>query len=243
LRYLILSDLHANLHALEAVLEDAAVIGFDQVLVLGDLVDYGADPAAVMDRTMATHPAAIIRGNHDKVCSGLEPPFSFSEDARQACLWTHATLSADHLQVLAALRKGPQSVEPGLSICHGAPDDEDRYVLSANDAAIGARVMTDRICLFGHTHIPSVFVVTNWRVRALAPVDKTQLPARGQLLINVGSVGQPRDGDPRAAYGVLDMARQRVELRRVPYDILGAQNRIRAEGLPPRLADRLALGR
>jgi diadenosine tetraphosphatase ApaH/serine/threonine PP2A family protein phosphatase len=244
MRYLVLSDIHANLHALEAVLADAAEVGYDAVLCLGDLVGYGADPAAVVARVQALEPVGLIRGNHDKVCAGLEPATLFNEVARRAVDWTHRTLTADELAVLAALPKGPRTVVPGLEICHGAPFDEDHYVFDAADAGRAMDAAHGRVCLFGHTHLPAVYTTPQdpaTRTAGLAE-DELTLPATGPVLINVGSVGQPRDGDPRAAYGLLDLRRKTIRLRRVPYDIAGAQQRILGAGLPVWLAQRLAKG-
>jgi predicted phosphodiesterase len=244
MRYLILSDMHANRHALEAVLADAATIGYDQVLVLGDLVGYGADPAAVIEKTMALDPVAIIRGNHDKVAAGLEPAAYFNDVARRAIEWTASTLPPATIKGLAELAKGPVTVTPSLEICHGAPFDEDYYVFDADDARRAMDATTSPMCLYGHTHLPALFATVD---RASDPLtdladDEFQLPAAGRVLLNVGSVGQPRDGDSRAAYGVLDIDRMVVRLRRVAYDIAGAQAQILAAGLPAVLAARLERG-
>jgi diadenosine tetraphosphatase ApaH/serine/threonine PP2A family protein phosphatase len=242
-RYLILSDIHANLQALDAVLAEALSIGYDKVLVLGDLVGYGADPGAVIERTMALEPMAMIRGNHDKVCAGLEPAVLFNEVARKSAEWTAATLPADQLQLLAALPKGPKVVVAGLEICHGAPFDEDYYVFDAPDAARAMDATTERLCLFGHTHLPALFATAEDPVRANEKVeDEVYLPRTGPALINVGSVGQPRDGDPRAAYGLLDLDRGSLLMRRVAYDVAAAQARIVSVGLPIWLAVRLERG-
>ncbi len=244
MRYLILSDIHANIHALEAVLADAGAIGYDAVLVLGDLVGYGADPAAVIARTLALDPAAMVRGNHDKVCAGLEPAALFNDVARRSIEWTAAVLSSEELQVLAELRKGPYQVSSELEICHGAPFDEDYYVFDASEAARAIEAAQSRLCFFGHTHLPALFATADDPVREGAgpAEDELALPQTGPALINVGSVGQPRDGDPRAAYGILDMTRHTLRLRRVEYDVAGAQARIREAGLPVWLAIRLERG-
>jgi predicted phosphodiesterase len=243
-RYLVLTDLHANLHALDAVLADAATLGYDEVLVLGDLVGYGADPSAVIARTLALQPVAIIRGNHDKVCAGLETAEGFNEVAKRSAEWTAATLSPAELKILAELPRGPRMVCEDVEICHGATFDEDHYVFSPADAARSIDAATGRICLYGHTHLPAIYTMDD--DPALPDNgdddDVLRLPARGPALINVGSVGQPRDGDSRAAYGVLDLARQTILMRRVPYDIAGAQARILDAGLPPWLALRLTRG-
>ena len=243
MRYLILSDLHANLQALEAVLDDAQAIGYDAVLVLGDLVGYGADPQAVIDRTLALEPVAMIRGNHDKVCAGLESPMLFNDAARLSAEWTAQVLDEQHLAILRDLPKGPRLVTDAIEICHGTPFDEDHYVFDDQDASRAADAASARICLFGHTHVPAIYATAQEPVTTIdGAEDELRLPRQAPVLINVGSVGQPRDGDPRAAYGLLDDERGTIRLRRVPYDILGAQASILNAQLPDWLALRLERG-
>jgi diadenosine tetraphosphatase ApaH/serine/threonine PP2A family protein phosphatase len=214
------------------------------VLCLGDLVGYGADPGAVMQRTFALKPVAIIRGNHDKVCAGLEPPLLFNEMAKQSVTWTQKALSKEQMRDLIALPKGPKTVVPGLQICHGSPFDEDHYVFDQDDAQRAIATATEALCLFGHTHLPAIFTTAHDPVRRDEGLleDEYGLPHEGPALINVGSVGQPRDGDPRAAYGIVDFDRRTIRLRRVIYDIRGAQKKILDAGLPAFLALRLAKG-
>ena len=243
MRYLILSDLHSNLQALEAVLADASTVGFDEVLVLGDLVGYGGDPIAVIDRTLALKPKAIVRGNHDKVCAGLEPADAFNDVARVAAEWTASVLDPAHRQLLAHLPKGPIKVTADIEICHGAPFDEDYYVLDESDAEQALQSVGARLCLFGHTHVVTLFAtVADTFGEQTDRLGEYYLPTKGPALINVGSVGQPRDRDPRAAYGILDMERGTIWLRRTAYDIRAAQERILEVGLPVRLALRLDQG-
>jgi len=244
MRYLLLSDMHANRQALDAVLADASVVGYDAVLVLGDLVGYGADPAAVIERTLGLNPVAMIRGNHDKVAAGLEPASFFNDVARRAIEWTAEVLPPTLLRALAALPKGPLVVSSKLEICHGAPFDEDYYVFDTDDARRAMDAAASPICLYGHTHLPALFAAVGqpFAPRTDLEIDEFQLPPDGRVLLNVGSVGQPRDGDPRAAYGVLDLDRLVIRLRRVPYDVAGAQAQIIGAGLPHALAARLERG-
>jgi predicted phosphodiesterase len=244
LRYLVITDIHANLHAFDAVLTDARSLGFDQVLVLGDLVGYGGDPGPVVDRTFELQPVALIRGNHDKVAAGLEPATLFNEVARRSIEWTAGVLSPAQLKALVDLPKGPMLVTKEVEICHGAPFDEDHYVFDGEDAAQALDAATGRICLFGHTHLPAVYTTSDDQASSGGDLadDELRLPKRGPALINVGSVGQPRDGDPRAAYGLLDLDRKTIRMRRVTYDIPGAQRRILEAGLPTWLAIRLERG-
>ncbi len=244
MRYLILSDMHSNRQALEASLADASSLGYDAVVVLGDLVGYGADPAAVIEQTLALNPVAIIRGNHDKVAAGLESAEFFNDVARRAIEWTAGTLSPALLKVLTDLPRGPLTVTPALEICHGAPFDEDYYVFDTEDARRAIAAATAPLCLYGHTHLPAMFATVDRGAEPRTDLaeDEFQLPTEGRVLLNVGSVGQPRDGDPRAAYGILDIERMVIRLRRVPYDVAGAQAQILAAGLPAVLAARLERG-
>jgi diadenosine tetraphosphatase ApaH/serine/threonine PP2A family protein phosphatase len=241
-KYLILSDIHSNLQALDAVLADAERQGYDRALVLGDIVGYGGDPSAVLARTLALPTAGIIRGNHDKVCARIEPPATFGGDARVAIEWTASVLSPRELETVAQLQKGPLAVEPDLVICHGSPFDEDHYIFGTGDARRAMRTTPVRLCLFGHTHVPAVFS-SEGGAAPIAGGTTLPLPASGQCLANIGSVGQPRDGDTRAAYGILDTTAGTLEFHRVPYDLQGAQAQIKRMGLPAYLAERLAYGR
>jgi diadenosine tetraphosphatase ApaH/serine/threonine PP2A family protein phosphatase len=243
MRYLVLSDIHANSQALEAVLADASPRGHGAVVVLGDLVGYGADPSAVLARVLALLPHVMVRGNHDKVCAGLERPAGFSDVARIADEWTAEVLTPAERQQLAALPEGPREVAEGILACHGSPFDEDYYIFGSEDARRSFAAVPARCCLFGHTHRAAAYASAGAWVPAWNHEAELPLPARGQLLVNVGSVGQPRDGDPRAAYGILDLDAGTLRLHRVEYDVAAAQKRILEAGLPEVLAERLADGR
>ena len=245
MRYLILSDIHANLEALEAVIAAAAGAAPDGTLVLGDVVGYGADPNAVIDRLLTLPTATFIRGNHDKVAAGIDSVTSFNHLARQAIEWTAAVLSPDRRAWLTALPAGPLVVDDVVEICHGAPFDEDVYIFDDLDARHALDVTTRPLCLFGHTHQPAIFrLERDFEVIPVgreAMLDLTLGTAR--FLVNCGAVGQPRDGDPRAAFGLLDTRLRLLSLRRVAYDVATAQEKILAAGLPEVLAQRLAVGR
>jgi predicted phosphodiesterase len=244
--YLILSDIHANLAALEAVLDAAPPSSFAGVLVLGDLVGYGADPNAVVDRIRDIAPAIMIRGNHDKVACGLEPPEGFNAAARDAALWTLATLRPDNRDYLAALPAGPRTTVDGIEVCHGSPADEDAYIFDPSDARVALAAASERMCFFGHTHVQIAYVLARTSLRVIGPSsgDETliELDADARCLINPGSVGQPRDGDPRAAYAIADAEAGVLWLRRVPYDVAASQARIAEVGLPDVLGRRLSVG-
>ena len=248
MRYLVLSDIHSNLEALEAVLRASAAQRYDAVLVLGDLVGYGADPNAVVDRVRGLNPAAIVRGNHDKVAAGLDDAEDFNPMAKSAAHWTRETLTAPHLAYLRDLPAGPRAVTDKLEICHGSPLDEDLYVVADIDAARSIAVAQAPICLFGHTHVAiSARMDSQRRLEIDAPQGhpefRTAIHADAKYLINPGSVGQPRDGDSRAAYAIADLEQNVVTLYRVAYSIEAAQKKILDAGLPPMLAYRLGMGR
>src|SRR5438874_2835752 len=223
MRYLVLTDIHANLEALDACLADARARGYDQALVLGDLVGYGADPNAVIERVQAIAPAAIVRGNHDKVACGIEQAEGFTAVAKSAAHWTFETLSADNRAWLAALPAGPHIVDDLVEICHGSPFDEDAYIFDELDALRALRVAERPLCLFGHTHYPITFQLSVEAFDSTGPsaLAETRLDLRTgwKYLLNPGSVGQPRDGDPRAAYAIVDTAGSRVELIRLAYPV------------------------
>ena len=246
MRYLILSDIHANLEALEAVLEAAPPGSYDRVLVLGDLVGYGADPNAVVDRVRALDPLAVIRGNHDKAACGLDDGSSFNQIARFAAAWTGDTLTPDNRKYLRDLPAGPVTIDERVEICHGAPFDEDHYIFDANDARRAIETARRPLCLFGHTHLPVIFSMEGIQVAGSIPDSAEHLVpliAGVRFLVNVGSVGQPRDGDPRAGYATFDPGGPSLVLHRVPYRVEIAQRKIVAAGLPHTLANRLAIGR
>jgi diadenosine tetraphosphatase ApaH/serine/threonine PP2A family protein phosphatase len=247
MRYLVLSDIHANMEAFEAVLAAAKTLSYDRILVLGDLVGYGADPNAVIDKVRTLRPHALIRGNHDKVGSGLESPEGFNAVARSAIRWTYDALTPENRDWLAALPAGPVVVDDLIEICHGTPFDEDAYVFDDLDALRSLHAAERPVCLFGHTHVQVGYTLTG-NLFTLATIDDSRpltidLPEDGRHLVNPGSVGQPRDGDPRAAYAIADTDRRDVVIYRTDYDIDRARARILEEGLPEILAQRLALGR
>jgi diadenosine tetraphosphatase ApaH/serine/threonine PP2A family protein phosphatase len=246
MRYLVISDIHANLEALEAVLAAAVPFGCERMLVLGDLVGYGADPNGVCERIRALEPAAIIRGNHDKVGAGLETPEAFNSVARSAIRWTNETLTPDNRTWLANLPLGPVAVDDLIEICHGTPYDEDAYVFDESDAIRAMHSMSRPLCLFGHTHVQVGYHLRRDELSLVTadlrrPLEVTV--GEGIYLVNPGSVGQPRDGDPRAGFMVVNTTARSLGIHRVAYPVEDAQARIRAEGLPEALAQRLGLGR
>ncbi len=246
MRYLILTDIHANWEALEAVVGDAGG-EYDRILCCGDLIGYGADPNPVVE-WVRENCAAVVRGNHDKACTGLDDLEWFNPIAREAALWTMKALAPENAGYARALPQGPLAVN-GFQLVHGSAADEDEYVLAPGEAEMAFAYMETRVEFFGHTHVQGGFVWNHSRVEILPHVAprKPRLPLEIDptcaYMINPGSVGQPRDGDPRAAYAMYDSESGIVTYRRTVYDLAEAQKKIRAAGLPPILADRLAAGR
>lgn len=237
--HLILSDIHANLEALEAVLRDARG-RYDQILCLGDLVDYGADPNAIIEWAR-TNVRVIIRGNHDKACCGDDPLEHFHPAARASAMWTRAVLSPDQTAYLERLPRGPLRYED-FDLVHGSPADEDEYLVTTSDAEGAREAIGAELTLFGHTHIQGGFLVARRAVKRIAPDGVLELEPDHYYLVNPGSVGQPRDGDPRAAYVLYSPAAHIIEYRRVEYDVEKAAEKILAAGLPQQLAARLFAG-
>jgi predicted phosphodiesterase len=247
MRYLVLTDIHANLEALDTCLADARSHGYDHTLVLGDLVGYGPDPNDVIARIKDLRPVAMIRGNHDKVAAGLEQPEGFNAVARRAALWTFEVLTPDNRSWLAALPKGPVLVDAFIEICHGSPVDEDAYLFDELDAVRALKASERPLCLFGHTHYPVTFALVDGRVDTIGGPHSIEGPLILQdgtkYLMNPGAVGQPRDGDARAAYAIADTTAKRVDLFRLDYPIETTQAKVTKAGLPDVLAQRLAVGR
>jgi len=245
MRYLLLSDIHSNDEALAAVLGRARRRGFDRVVILGDFVGYGAEPNAVLDRLRRIRKRKVlIRGNHDKVVCRLDDGNLFNPVALEAARWTETALSRRNLEFLAALPLGPVAVDGAFEICHGSPRDEDAYIFSDRDALVNFRDFDSRVCFFGHSHIPSIFTLEphGIRVEVVYGSHVRRLEEGRRYLINPGSVGQPRDRNPAACYGLFDDVRNRLTYVRVPYDADLAARKIRAAGLPEILAARLTLG-
>ena len=246
MRYLILSDLHANWHALEAVI--SATGGFyDQALCCGDLVGYGADPNPVTEWVRA-HCAVVVRGNHDRSCTGLDGLEWFNPVARQAALWTQRNLTTENADYIRALPKGPLLVDT-FELVHGAPYDEDEYLLGSGEAGQAFGYLERRVVFFGHTHVQGGFIWNRSRVEIIprgvgrGENQVISIDPECAYLINPGSVGQPRDGDPRAAWLLYETESQIVTFGRTEYDVDAAQRQIRDAELPPILADRLSVGR
>jgi predicted phosphodiesterase len=250
-RYLILSDLHANDEAFTAVLRRVKRKKFDRVICLGDFVGYAADPNKVLDRYRTfRRPTFAVRGNHDKVVAGVEAGALFNPPALEAARWTTDRLSRENTDFLRKLAVGPAIVDGRFVACHGSPLDEDAYIFSDFDASLNFVQMHRlsegiNLCFFGHSHIPSIFTLEPDGIRVEAVRDpryKLRLDPAKRYLVNPGSVGQPRDRNPRAAYAIFDADAGVVHFDRVPYDVAAARRKIERAGLPAVLGDRLLVG-
>ena len=248
LRYLLLSDIHSNLEALEACLELARG-KYEQVVCLGDLVGYGPDPNAVIEKIKSLT-SIIIRGNHDKACTGDPVAEEFNPLARLATEWTRKELTPEHFSFLKNLPAGPVQLE-GFQIVHGSPFDEDDYILGPGQAFPLLRSPETQVVCFGHTHHQGGFMISpQGRFQSIRVPSKQEglilalrLQDEGRYLINPGSIGQPRDGEWRAAFAVLDSGQHTIEYFRSPYDLHRTQEKMRNAGLPHQLIQRLEHGR
>jgi diadenosine tetraphosphatase ApaH/serine/threonine PP2A family protein phosphatase len=239
-RVAVISDVHGNRHALEAVLEAVAAEEPDEVWCLGDLVGYGPQPNECC-RTIAAHADLCLAGNHDLVVLGSLSIHDFAGDAAAAAQWTQTILANDAREFLAGL--GSSARRNGVELFHGsARDPVWEYVLSEEAAWWTLQATTAPIVLVGHSHVPlAIFLDGEDLGGGLAPEATVVDLAAGRWLLNPGSVGQPRDGDPRAAYLLLEPGR-RASFHRVKYPIDRTQDEIRERGLPEALAARLAEG-
>jgi diadenosine tetraphosphatase ApaH/serine/threonine PP2A family protein phosphatase len=241
-RYLIISDLHANLVALEAVLADAPA--FDEIWCLGDLVGYGPNPNECIER-LQEFPHASLAGNHDWAALSKLDLRSFNTDARDANVWTQSQLTPAAREYLNGL---PTYMEKdSFCMAHASPREPVwEYVLDANVAYANFSYFSLHTCMIGHTHVPLIFKLDEQRQRCETLVPPFSGPielGNSRMIINPGSVGQPRDGNPDASYAMLDTHRMTWEFRRVAYPVEITQERMRARGLPRRLVERLQMGR
>ena len=247
MRFLVLSDIHANSTALAAALS-ASEGRWERCVCLGDLVGYGPDPNEVVGRVRDLADK-VIRGNHDKAVCGMKAAEDFNPAARTAVEWTRSHLLPESLEYLCALPAGPVETY-GLTLVHGAIRDEDEYVFTPAQALDGLLASPSGVTFFGHTHFQGGFSYREDRLEVIqlrAPqatgFAALRLESGTRYLLNPGSIGQPRDGDPRAAYAIADLDHEVVEFWRVPYDITGVQRRMNAAGAAEPLISRLTFGR
>jgi diadenosine tetraphosphatase ApaH/serine/threonine PP2A family protein phosphatase len=245
MRTAVISDIHANLEAFTTVLERIRSLKADEIVCLGDSVGYNANPNEVIDLLREGKIAGVL-GNHDACAAGLEEPENFNPLARAAVLWTRERLTPENRQYLAGLPR-EQRVRD-MFLFHGSIHDTDRYILYRNDAVDNFRLLAGlpgklSAGFFGHTHVKTALTRQQRIISATLALEELELFPDKQYLLNPGSVGQPRDGDPRAAFLIYDDQARRVTFFRVEYDIRTCQEKIVNAGLPPRLAERLAWGR
>ena len=239
MRYGIFGDVHANLQALQAVADGLQEQSVDELLCLGDLVGYGADPAACIEMVRAMGPT-LVGGNHDWGAAGRLQLTYFNPAARAAIEWTRATLDRETLDWLGS--QDVLTTVGDVTVSHSTIHDPQLfdYLVTAYDAYLSFRHLTTPLAFVGHSHVPATFFDGN----PITPCYDTVVDLAGRRCIaNVGSVGQPRDGNPLAAFGVYDDATGVLTVHRVAYDVEAAAARIRAAGLPDILAERLHLGR
>lgn len=244
MRTAVIADIHSNLEALQSVLERIRELAVDEIVCLGDIVGYNADPNACMELVRSARIDCVL-GNHDVAAAGLAEPDRFTSHARAALSWTREHLSTENLQFLASLPY--EKNLRGLFLFHGSVHNVNRYMLSRRDAESNFLLLDGmpekpRIGFFGHTHEPAVLTDAYGSEQARGMVSLCDTPAR-RYFINPGSVGQPRDGNPRAAFLVYDGQAQQITFYRAEYDVKACQDKIRKAGLPETLAERLERGR
>ncbi|MBI3291778.1 MAG: metallophosphoesterase family protein [Elusimicrobia bacterium] len=240
MRYGILSDTHSNLEALEAVLGAVAKEKVEQLLVAGDLVGYGADPCECLKRLQGAGPVAVC-GNHDCAAVGKMDLDWFNPRARLAVEWTMEALGPSDRTYLSGLSFVWKNEE--VTLVHGSLHEPDQfhYIFDPASSRASFDLQETPVAFFGHTHVPGLFALGESSVSFQRPAT-VQLERGRRYLVNAGSVGQPRDGDPRAGFCLYDSESRLLEFHRVSYDVQAAQKKIRQAGLPEFLADRLALG-
>ncbi len=241
MRIALFGDIHANFEALEAVLADAATQGVTDYVCMGDVVGYNPDPAACLERIREMG-CATIKGNHDEDASGTHPLENINPVAAAALMWTREQLNDEQRQWLRRLRMVRQ-IGP-FTVVHSTLDQPAHwnYVTNRFDAMANFSYQFTQVCFHGHTHVPRVFIKTENKVEEAA-AESVIIERMAKYFINVGSVGQPRDGDWRSCYAIYDVANQLVVFRRVEYDLPSTQRKILAAGLPEMLAERLTEGR
>jgi len=242
MRHCIFSDVHSNLEAFEAFSKAAASDKIDEYLYLGDVVGYGADPHACIARLQSLKPRVLIAGNHEWGLLELLGLEYFNEYAEAAILWTQRLMNKEELEYLKSFRLLHETGD--LTLVHGSLEQPARfnYVLDPDDAELTLRLSRTPLCFVGHSHVAGFYYVQEGAV-VYSKGPKLRLERDKKYIINTGSVGQPRDGDPRAAYVIYDDTENTVEIKRAAYDIKAAQGKIVKAGLPVWLATRLAEGR
>jgi predicted phosphodiesterase len=242
MRYGIISDVHGNIEAFRAVSDAIAVEGLQRIIFAGDLVGYGADPRACIERMKSLKAHALVAGNHDWGVLGLLDMEYFNESAAEALEWTARHIGANEREYLKSFTLLYE--EGDITVVHGSLDQPAKfnYIVDEKDALLDLKLSRTPLCFVGHSHAPGIFRQRGERAEFIGG-SAVIMEAGEKYVINVGSVGQPRDGDPRASYAVFDSAEGSVQIKRVGYDTESAGARILKAGLSPWLAARLAEGR
>lgn len=244
MRYAIISDIHSNLEALNAVLSKISELNADEILCLGDIVGYNANPNECIDIVRRAGIRCIM-GNHDSRASGLEEPDNFTPLAKEAVLWTRDRLTEDNKGFLRGLPR--ELTMEGFIIFHGSIGDTDRYIIDERDASDNFQLLENlegdvRLGFYGHTHVRVALSLQRGKV-FLEPDEELKIAPWKRYLINPGSVGQPRDRDPSASFLIYDDFNEKVNFYRADYDMAATQEKIMEAGLPSELAQRLSVGR
>jgi len=247
-KHLIFSDIHSNWEAFQSFLKKARRLKPDTYVFLGDAVGYGANPNEVVEALAALPNLVAVMGNHDKVALGLETSMLFNPVAAEALDWTKKKLNEFSLNFLKSMKRGPLRLKEGVCICHGAPFDEDYYIFTPADALEAVEFSGERICFFGHTHVPAVYEFPPEKdfVAIYHPLEegRTHIKLKKDFLyaVNPGSIGQPRDRNPRGTFLIYDDQEEAVKFYRFSYPAEKAKRRIVKEGLPEVLGERLLEG-
>ncbi len=240
MRYAVISDVHSNLEALRAVLADIKANSVKEILFTGDAVGYGPDPNECL-KIIETGCSVLIAGNHDWAAIGLTDIAFFNTAAQSAMMWTMKTLTKENLQTLSKFKITEVVLEKNLFLVHSTPREPQRwfYLQPYRDAVANFEYFDEKICFLGHSHIPFI-VERNLKGEVAVYNDEIKITKGARYIVNVGSVGQPRDGDPRACYCIFDEGL--ISFRRVAYEISKTQEKMRKCGLPIHLIERLAFG-
>lgn len=243
MRYAVFSDVHGNLEALQAVLDEIKRLRYDRLVFLGDIVGYGANPNEVIEivKSIVDRPLTLA-GNHDYAAAGLTDITYFNPSAREAILWTEECLTEKNMEYLRGLKVN--LTYEGLTFVHSSPKEPDKwhYIINISDAVENFNFFDTKICFIGHSHVPMIMEKDGDGDITIYKGEK-RLNRGCRYIINTGSVGQPRDRDPRSSFAVYDSETETIEIKRVSYNIDRAQEKILEEGLPVQLANRLSYGR
>lgn len=245
MKCLLLSDIHSNYEALKSVFSAVRRKHFAKIIILGDLVGYGASPNQVVNFIRSLKNTIMIRGNHDKVAAGIESGNNFNKPASLSADWTYTKLTKINKRFIKNLPKGPIKINEYTAISHGSPLNEDYYIFTEYDTLEVFRETSYKICFFGHTHYPIIFELTANKISVIKMHNDKfsfSLDKNARYLINPGSVGQPRDRYSRASFAIWDPEKWKINIYRINYDISSAQEKILKAGLPTSLAARLSLG-